>query len=141
LSPYSIMYQPFGRSSRSKRGPLATPSAGLPQKNVKYDLGRGHKQMTYGRSPSLRLTGSLLGPPLTLLVNFKASFKFFYLVGVMQLLSWHSKGVIIMTLFGACGLMGRETSCLPPHAEVCVVAWLTALPQCRSIFCGVLKGN
>jgi hypothetical protein len=45
---------------------MATPSAGLPQENVRYDLGRGHEQMTYVRSPSLRLTGSLLGPLLAL---------------------------------------------------------------------------
>jgi hypothetical protein len=27
---------------------MATPSAGLPQENVRYDLGREYEQMTYG---------------------------------------------------------------------------------------------
>jgi hypothetical protein len=29
-------------------GPIATPSAGFLQENVRYDLGRGTEQMTYG---------------------------------------------------------------------------------------------
>jgi hypothetical protein len=28
--------------------PVAIPSDEFPQKNVNYDLGRGHEQMTYG---------------------------------------------------------------------------------------------
>jgi hypothetical protein len=45
---YSILYQPFGQFGGPKRGPMATPSVELPQENMRCDLGRGHKQMTYG---------------------------------------------------------------------------------------------
>jgi hypothetical protein len=36
--PYLIMYRPFGRSGRLKRGHVATPLVGLSQENVRYDL-------------------------------------------------------------------------------------------------------
>jgi hypothetical protein len=46
--PYLILYQSFGWPSRPKGGLMATPSAGFPRENVRYDLGRGAEQMTYG---------------------------------------------------------------------------------------------
>jgi hypothetical protein len=33
----------------TKEGPVATPSAGFPQEHVRFDLGHGYEQMTYGQ--------------------------------------------------------------------------------------------
>jgi hypothetical protein len=33
---------------RSKGGSMATPSTGFPRENVRYDLGHGYEQITYG---------------------------------------------------------------------------------------------
>jgi hypothetical protein len=64
------------------------------------------------RSPSLRLTRSLLGPPLTLRANFKASFKFF-------LPSW-CYGVIVVAQYrgdhhdaARCGRLDGTRNILP----------------------------
>jgi hypothetical protein len=45
--PYSISYRPSGPSGRLE-GTCSHPSARFPHENVRYDLGRGTEQMTYG---------------------------------------------------------------------------------------------
>jgi hypothetical protein len=46
--PYSLSYWPSVQFGRPKRGSVATPPVGLLQENVRYDLGHGNEQMTYG---------------------------------------------------------------------------------------------
>jgi hypothetical protein len=46
--PYSTSFRSLGQSGRLKRCLLATPSVEFPQGNVRFDLGCGCEQMTYG---------------------------------------------------------------------------------------------